>query len=81
MLCFNILLSFIRNFLGPVIGGVLVQLVGFPSMANVRNIDVMYSLNITVSHYLNSYPLQICALIILIYVRTLQSRCSKYSLH
>ena len=27
----------IRAFLGPVIGGVLVQLVGFPSMAAVRN--------------------------------------------
>ena len=30
-------LSSIRAFLGPVIGGVLVQLVGFPSMAAVRN--------------------------------------------
>ena len=30
-------LSFNRGFLGPIVGGVLVHQVGFPSMAAVRN--------------------------------------------
>ena len=38
-------LSFNRGFLGPIVGGVLVHQVGFPSMAAVRNRSIDWSYN------------------------------------